>query len=1056
MIRLARSSIVAVLVVIFGLINVGQAAAQTATEQREAAVRKARAGHMEEAQKELRAMLAAGVYDHGLVAMDLATLLQQDKKPRAAVAVFEKAALAKPPDYALLAITRAYRDLRRYDDAARLAREGQQRFPDQTVWPLLLSMVLSDARRPSDALAILRQPEALRAPPIERLLAEGYAWRRAGDPSKAKEAYTEVLKLAPNDKGARAEATEALQDIGSAQTAAARSVHAGAPATPGEGAEVALARVERQLAALPPSQADARRRLQREAAVLKARTGRMAEAEAELRTMVAAGDSDGLAAMDLVTLLQQDQKPDEAVTVFEKATLARPPDYALLATTRAYRDLSRYGDAERLARVGRERFPTQAVWSLLLSLVLSDNGRPREALAILQEPDARRAPAVDRLLAEAYAWRRAGDPYRAIAVYAKALKLAPANKEVRTETAAVMNGEGGPYGAAEVAGTTPLLAADEAAAMVRWGAKIRPPDPAHRFDGTDAALARLDALLAALPPPPAEPAMRRQLRLDRMVALRDRVRMKEVVEEGEALRADAPLPLYAEEAYADALLYLRRPEDALEAYQRVLAASPKDLKVREDVEVRYGQLDGEARYGRLDVEARYGLFYSAVELEDFDTAYATIDAMVADEPVWRGYRDDPTRYANTERVSAEVTAAQGRFYGNQLADAWTRITGIADAAPANGSARLALYQIANARGWPRRATAEGEIAASLDPRAVGSKIALIEVAIANYRYADAQQMMTDLLALYPENTAVQRLARDLDAKQRWLVEMEVKPSDSEGGGANASGRSLTTQTKITTPPINDNWQLFASHDYANARPPEGFVDRSRVSAGVQWSSPDLTATLYPSQNLGTLSRAGGGATLGWSPSDEVHLAFAGERYTWDTPLRAVLHGITADSLSTKATYRWDESRDVSASFAYLPFSDSNQRFAGGVSYKERLINVPGFDLTGNAEAYASSNSRRDAPYYNPSQDLSVTGGLLAEHVLWRRYEDSLVQALKVDGGLYSENGFGDNWIATIDYQHRWRFDPLSEFHYGVQLSRRVYDGSVEKSVTLVVGLTQRF
>ena len=32
--------------------------------------------------------------------------------------------------------------------------------------------------------------------------------------------------------------------------------------------------------------------------------------------------------------------------------------------------------------------------------------------------------------------------------------------------------------------------------MVRWGAQVRPPDPARRFDGTDAALARLDALLA--------------------------------------------------------------------------------------------------------------------------------------------------------------------------------------------------------------------------------------------------------------------------------------------------------------------------------------------------------------------------------------------------------------------------------------------------------------------------------------------------------------------------------------------------------------------------------
>ena len=87
--------------------------------------------------------------------------------------------------------------------------------------------------------------------------------------------------------------------------------------------------------------------------------------------------------------------------------------------------------------------------------------------------------------------------------------------------------------------------------------------------------------------------------------------------------------------------------------------------------------------------------------------------------------------------------------------------------------------------------------------------------------------------------------------------------------------------------------------------------------------------------------------------------------------------------------------------------------------------------------------------------LTSVGLLLAEHVLWRRYEDSLVQALKVDGGLYSEAGFHDNWIATINYEHRWRFDPLTEFRYGVMLTRRVYDGSVENTLTFIIGLRQR-
>ena len=123
--RLVRWSIVWAVVAMAVLLGAADGWAQTATEQREAAVLKAPAGRMAEAQADLRALLANGT-DDGLVAMDLATLLQQDGK---AVEVFEKAAKPDPPDYALLAATRAYRDLRRYGDAARLARQGLQRFP---------------------------------------------------------------------------------------------------------------------------------------------------------------------------------------------------------------------------------------------------------------------------------------------------------------------------------------------------------------------------------------------------------------------------------------------------------------------------------------------------------------------------------------------------------------------------------------------------------------------------------------------------------------------------------------------------------------------------------------------------------------------------------------------------------------------------------------------------------------------------------------------------------------------------------------------------------------
>jgi biofilm PGA synthesis protein PgaA len=158
----------------------------------------------------------------------------------------------------------------------------------------------------------------------------------------------------------------------------------------------------------------------------------------------------------------------------------------------------------------------------------------------------------------------------------------------------------------------------------------------------------------------------------------------------------------------------------------------------------------------------------------------------------------------------------------------------------------------------------------------------------------------------------------------------------------------------------------------------------------------------------------------------------------------------------KATYRWDESRNLSGTFSYSPFTDGNQRFNAGAVFTQKLINVPHFDLTATGEVFASQNNRPTAPYYNPDRDLTVDAGLLAEHMIWRRYENSWVQALSINAGLYSEAHFRPSLIATVNYEHRWHFDPFTELHYGLQLQRRVYDGSVENTAALTLGMRWKF
>ena len=266
--------------------------------------------------------------------------------------------------------------------------------------------------------------------------------------------------------------------------------------------------------------------------------------------------------------------------------------------------------------------------------------------------------------------------------------------------------------------------------MVRWGAQVRSPTRRAASTAPMPPSRVSTQLLAALPPPPAEAGLRRRLRLDRLVALRDRVRMQEAAEEGEALSADGPLPAYAEEAYADALLYLRRPEAARDAYERVLAQIPRTSR-------------------RATA--------SSTPPSNWKTSLPPTPRSTSWWPTNRSgatTKTIPRRYDNPERAPPKSRRRRRATTAISSARRGTASQNLSDAAPANSNARLAALpdgqcaRLAAARrggGRDRRQPGAATI--------VGSKIALIEVAIANYRFADAQRMMAELLALYPEDQA---------------------------------------------------------------------------------------------------------------------------------------------------------------------------------------------------------------------------------------------------------------------------------------------------------------
>jgi tetratricopeptide (TPR) repeat protein len=205
----------------------------------------------------------------------------------------------------------------------------------------------------------------------------------------------------------------------------------------------------------------------RDQAVAAAREGRVDEGISRLRSLIAGGDTSSETVYDLAVVLSWAKRAQEATDLFERTGGSDAPEFVLLAMARAYWDQHRYEDGERLARSGLAAFPANRDWTKLLGLIAGE------------------------------AAERAGDLYAALRYYGDASRQLPEDPELKKATAGVLVRLGAPYAASSVLGQPdPGLEAQKAGLMVRWGDQVRPPEPELRFVATDAALRRLDGLIA--------------------------------------------------------------------------------------------------------------------------------------------------------------------------------------------------------------------------------------------------------------------------------------------------------------------------------------------------------------------------------------------------------------------------------------------------------------------------------------------------------------------------------------------------------------------------------
>ena len=743
----------------------------------------------------------------------------------------------------------------------------------------------------------------------------------------------------------------------------------------------------------------------REAAIESARRGEYDKAISSLRALAQTAPADTGVWFDLAVVLQWAGRSREATDVFESTRATEAPEYVLSTMTRAYRDQQRWTEAAALAVEGGRRFPGSAEWPLATRLI--EGGAALEA----------------------------GDSFAALRAYLAARQLAPDDTGLQSEVSGILVRLGAPFAAGlHAAGRDPGIEAREAAALVNQATTIPALDPAHRFDRIDAALARLESLLAtARAASPQDDGLVRRLRSDRVVALRDRERWMDVVDEVGALRTEGmPLPPYVRQAEADALLALRRPAEARTAYEDVLAAD------------------------RRSRSARVGLFFALLEDEHVNEALALVDAMAAEggPKTWRGA--SPVPAANWDWLDAQALAASARYYVGANREAWRRLQPLVDGAPALSFLRSARAQIARGRGWPRLADEETHIAASLTAPDQSTEIALAETALARKRYDEAQQRTSSLVSLFPGDQAVERLRRSVRAHDAPEVRFDSQSRTEYGDAPDRPGSGYDVHSALLAPPIAERWRLKAAYDFSQASPVEGVIRRARYGAGVEadWPDASLDATVWI--NRGNLDRMGARLAGTWEIGDHLQLEGVGARYSADTPLRATYYGISANGGGVRVSYAWDSATIASATLRRWWFTDGNDRIEASGFLTARVVERPDLSIELRPELWWGANTRLDAPYFNPLRSTSADLSAAARHLLWRRYERSLRHELRLTAGAVAQEDFPTLWTGSASYEHILQLTTDSALYYGAGYARRVYDGSPVEDLRFWINLGHRF
>ncbi|WP_396330821.1 poly-beta-1,6 N-acetyl-D-glucosamine export porin PgaA [Burkholderia anthina] len=572
--------------------------------------------------------------------------------------------------------------------------------------------------------------------------------------------------------------------------------------------------------------------------------------------------------------------------------------------------------------------------------------------------------------------------------------------------------------------------------QVRGGRdKSRSMTSSDRFDGIDNALRAADDLDKRMSATPEYTPVRTALAGDRVVALAARGDMKTAVATFETIPSNAEISIDALAAVGDAYLYLSEPAKANAVYARALqqaTASPTDRATRG---FQYGSRT-------RPIELQEGLFWSYVDQGRAAQAKQVLDDMGKSLPpakevskVGPGESD----YLRYYRLRAQYLIFTGH-----VDEGITALEQLEKQVPFNAEIRAAHADAVSGQSHPRQAISMYRASLTDHPDSVEMLAGLGRASLTADDYTTAKSIDQTLDNTFPDSGAVRGFKRDYKAYRSPVFTTDLS---YEHGNSALADNSFTSDSYVYSQPFGDNWRVFSHTFFGYAQTDSGNVSRTRTGVGGDYRHGPLTVQGEVTRSLGTDGRTGGRGSIAYALNDYWTVSAGLDTNDNSLPWKAYAAHVWGRSANVEVVYRQNDRREIKLSYGVSRYSDSNLHQEIAATATQRVYTSANQLVNVSLDLGTDSNTRQDAPYFNPGRDYAAAATVMHQLMLWKKGDMGLQQRISVSGGVYNERGFGTSPLWSARLEHAWTFKHDITLSYGVEVSSHAYDGERERSET---------